>query len=138
MEKNYSNGEITVNWKPELCIHSTKCWKSLPRVFNPRAKPWVNMEGATTEAIRQTVLACPSGALSLKEEEVVVEKPVATSETEVCPLPNGPLQLTGRLRIVNEAGEEVIKTDKTFFCRCGSSANKPYCDGSHRKIGFQG
>lgn len=138
MEKNYTNGEITVNWQPEKCIHSTKCWKSLPRVFNPRAKPWVNMAGGTTEAIRTAVLNCPSGALSLAE---TTETPlqVATSDThvEVCALPDGPLLVTGEVRVKNEAGEIVVKTDKTFLCRCGASANKPYCDGSHRKIEFR-
>lgn len=137
MEKNYTNGEITVNWQPEKCIHSTKCWKSLPRVFNPRAKPWVNMEGGTTEAIRNTVLNCPSGALSLGNAEPLTENISPLAEVEVLPLPNGPLQITGELRVKNEAGEVVVKTDKTFFCRCGSSANKPFCDGSHRKIDFR-
>jgi len=138
MEKNYSNGEITVNWQPEKCIHSTKCWKSLPRVFNPRAKPWVNMEGGTTEAIRTTVLNCPSGALSLAVPETTSEvTKTPTSTVEVCALPDGPLQITGVVSVKNEAGETVLKTDKTFLCRCGGSANKPYCDGTHRKIEFR-
>lgn len=135
MEKQYTNGEITVNWKPELCIHSTKCWKSLPRVFNPRAKPWVNMEGAATEAIRETVLNCPSGALSLGEVATQIE--AVSPQVEVCALPNGPLQVSGQVVVKNEAGEMVVKTDKTFLCRCGASANKPYCDGTHRKIEFR-
>jgi len=138
MEKNYTNSEITVNWQPEKCIHSTKCWKSLPRVFNPRAKPWVNMAGDTTEAIRTTVLNCPSGALSLAEStEVSKPVPIPAAQVEVCALPDGPLQVTGEVHLKNEAGEIVVKTDKTFLCRCGASANKPYCDGSHRKIEFR-
>ncbi len=137
MEKNYTNGEITVNWQPEKCIHSTKCWKSLPRVFNPRAKPWVNMAGGSTEAIREAVLNCPSGALSLAETATPAPKTITAAEVEVCPLPNGPLQITGEVRVKNETGEIVVKTDKTFFCRCGASANKPFCDGSHRKIEFR-
>lgn len=137
MEKNYSNGEITVNWQPEKCIHSTKCWKSLPRVFNPRAKPWVNMAGGSTEAIRNTVLNCPSGALSLAETKSAPANTISVSAVEICALSNGPLQITGEVHVKNEAGEIVVKTDKTFFCRCGASANKPYCDGSHRKIDFR-
>ena len=60
----YSNEEITVVWKPELCQHSTLCWKGLIEVFNPKAKPWVNMEGADSERIMNQVQRCPSGALS--------------------------------------------------------------------------
>lgn len=63
-EKRYSNDEITVFWKPEVCIHSTNCWKALLPVFDPRKRPWVNMAGATTEEIMATIDKCPSGALS--------------------------------------------------------------------------
>lgn len=62
--KEYTNGEITVVWKPNRCIHSTKCWKGLLPVFNPKKKPWVNMDGASTEQIMDQVNQCPSGALS--------------------------------------------------------------------------
>lgn len=116
MEKNYNNGEITVNWKPDLCIHSAKCWKSLPRVFNPRAKPWINMAGGTTDAIRTTVMNCPSGALSLAETaETPKQTNAITSAVEVAVLPNGPLLVNGAIAVKNEAGELVTKTDKTFF-----------------------
>ncbi len=62
--KTYSNGDVTVIWKPGLCQHATFCFRGLPTVFNPKARPWVNVEGATTEAIIAQVGRCPSGALS--------------------------------------------------------------------------
>ncbi len=65
--KTYSNGEITVVWKPGTCIHSTICWKEatgLPDVFNPREKPWIKIKGAGSERIIEQVRKCPSGALS--------------------------------------------------------------------------
>ena len=68
----YSNGQITVVWKPELCQHSTICWKGLLQVFNPKERPWINMNGASTERIIEQVRKCPSGALSyfLNDEKV--------------------------------------------------------------------
>ncbi len=63
-EKRYSNDEITVVWKPDLCVHSTNCWKSLTPVFDPRRRPWIDMAAANTERIMATVDKCPSGALS--------------------------------------------------------------------------
>ena len=62
--KKYDNGEITVVWKPGVCIHSARCAKGLPAVFNPAEKPWINVKGADTEAIINQVNQCPSGALS--------------------------------------------------------------------------
>lgn len=61
---NYSNGEITVVWKPELCQHSAICFKGLPEVFDPRIKKWVNPNGASSERIIEQVKKCPSGALT--------------------------------------------------------------------------
>jgi len=62
--KKYSNGEVTVVWKPDVCIHSTVCWKGLIQVFNTKEKHWIKMDGASTERIIEQVKKCPSGALS--------------------------------------------------------------------------
>lgn len=73
-DKTYSNGEIIVHWKPELCIHSGNCARGLFAVFKPRERPWVRLENGTTEAIIQTVETCPSGALTWE--------PVASNQTK--------------------------------------------------------
>ena len=62
--KEYSNGEVTVVWKSALCRHSGNCVRGLPQVFNWAARPWINIEAATTEQIIAQVEKCPSGALS--------------------------------------------------------------------------
>jgi uncharacterized Fe-S cluster protein YjdI len=64
--KRYDNSEITVIWQPDLCQHSANCVKGLPQVFDPKAKPWINIHGADTETIIKQVQQCPSGALSFK------------------------------------------------------------------------
>lgn len=64
--KRYSNGEVTVVWKPSLCIHSAICFHGLPKVFDPRMRPWVRPEAASTDAIVAQVARCPSGALSIE------------------------------------------------------------------------
>jgi len=64
LTKEYSNGEVTIVWKPALCIHSTNCCKGLPPVFNPRVQPWINAAGATTAQMVAQIQKCPSGALS--------------------------------------------------------------------------
>jgi uncharacterized Fe-S cluster protein YjdI len=69
--KKYTNGEVTIVWKPNVCIHSTLCWKRSPEVFDPRKHPWITPENSTTEKIIDQVKKCPSGALSfyLNQEE---------------------------------------------------------------------
>jgi uncharacterized Fe-S cluster protein YjdI len=79
MTKEYTNGEVTIVWKPKVCIHSAKCWRGehgLPEVFNPSSTPWINASGANTQRIIQQVKQCPSGALSfyMNGDSVVPEK----------------------------------------------------------------
>lgn len=60
-----------------------------------------------------------------------------TETTKVIFLENGPVQVVGPLVISGQYGEKTT-TETLYFCRCGQSKNKPYCDGSHRTAGFKG
>jgi CDGSH-type Zn-finger protein len=53
--------------------------------------------------------------------------------------PNGPLRVEGPIKLINTDGKEIDLTGKPAIslCRCGGSTNKPFCDGTHSKIGFQ-
>ena len=62
----YPNGEITIIWKPKACIHSAICVSTLPKVYDPKARPWIRTENATTQELLDQVAKCPSGALSIK------------------------------------------------------------------------
>ena len=65
-QKEYSNGEVTIIWKPKLCQHSGVCVKTLPQVYNPKERPWIKPENATSQELINQVAKCPSGALSIK------------------------------------------------------------------------
>lgn len=139
--KEYSNGEVTVVWKPNLCMHSEICFNGLPEVFNPKARPWINAEGASTKRIVEQVKKCPSGALSyyLHEEGAAPEEQQPKGQAIVAEvLPNGPLMVQGAITIKHSDGTTTQKEKNTAFCRCGASGNKPFCDGSHKKVGFEG
>ena len=140
----YTNDEVTVVWKPKVCIHSTICWKGLIEVFNPKARPWIKMDGASTDKIIEQVRKCPSGALSYyinaeapadEPEKVVAE---AANIMKIQVTPNGPYIIKTECLIVHGDGRQETKTGTVALCRCGASESKPYCDGSHRKTGFQG
>ena len=64
MTKRYSNGEVTVIWQPGLCRHTGICARGLPLVFDPRRRPWIELEHADTDTITAQVERCPSGALT--------------------------------------------------------------------------
>ena len=59
------------------------------------------------------------------------------SDIEVEPLYNGPLMVTGNVEIVTGTGHTVRRITRAQLCRCGGSRNKPFCDGTHSKIGFK-
>lgn len=135
--KHYSNDDITVVWKPGLCIHSKKCWTGLPSVFDPRVKPWVKIEGAGTNDIITQVDTCPSGALSYFRNDKVEDIVAPSSNTKIEVTKNGPLLVHGDIVLRDKHGNESTKNKVTAFCRCGQSANKPFCDGTHNTCGFK-
>ncbi len=137
--KEYTNGEVTIVWKPDACIHSKLCFNGLSQVFDPQARPWVNAEGASTEAIIAQVNKCPSGALSYYLNDDAGDGPVKSENERIVEISqNGPLMVYGNLTIKYPDGREEKQHRVTAFCRCGSSSNKPFCDGTHRKVGFEG
>ncbi len=132
----YRNDRIAVYWEPKLCIHFAYCFFSLPGVFQPQNRPWVDVDGADPDLIASTVAGCPTGALHFERldggpQEAVPEE--TTIEAEL----NGPLFVHGPIRLVNHRGELIREDTRLALCRCGASENKPFCDGSHRKIGFR-
>ena len=64
LKKEYTNGEVTIVWQSEKCIHSANCVKNNPDVIKPKEKPWIIAENSTTKKIIDTVNKCPSRALT--------------------------------------------------------------------------
>jgi uncharacterized Fe-S cluster protein YjdI len=69
--KTYHKDDLTVKWEPHKCIHSGICFMGLPKVFDPRRKPWVDMEAGLRDDIIRQVKACPSKALSFEADQKV-------------------------------------------------------------------
>ena len=62
--KTYTLQGVTVTWKPALCRHTGICARGLPAVFNPRRRPWIELQHSDADTITAQVEKCPSGALS--------------------------------------------------------------------------
>lgn len=146
-DRKYSNKEITVHWKPAKCIHATTCYRELREVFDPRKRPWVNMEGSSTNKIIDIVRRCPTDALTYEwnEKGKVSDKPpesalaiadkLKTAENhpaEIRIMNDGPYVVEGDFTIIGSDGQELKRMLMTSFCRCGASEEMPFCDGSHR------
>jgi CDGSH-type Zn-finger protein/uncharacterized Fe-S cluster protein YjdI len=63
--------------------------------------------------------------------------PVRDGVLAIDPQSNGPLRVRGNLEIASGTGRAVARVTSAYLCRCGASANKPFCDGTHAKIGFR-
>ncbi len=148
-DRKYSNDDITVYWKPSECIHSAICYKNLLEVFNPSKRPWINLKGGTTNEIIDIVKRCPTDALTYTNNDGTASQKSPGKDITLSPenrssedivkidiIKGGPLLVEGDVKITNSDGSEVKKPKIAYFCRCGHSSRMPFCDGTHRKIGF--
>ena len=147
--RKYTNGEITVYWKPSDCIHATTCYRELIAVFNPRKRPWIDMDGAPTEKIIDIVKKCPTNALTydwnnpvknsdkpgdgalLINEDARIEE-IKDRPVEIRVMKNGPYVIEGNFTVIDSDGQKQKPMLMTSLCRCGASEEMPFCDGSHR------
>lgn len=134
-ERVYRNEKIEVLWEPGLCIHVGNCFRGLPEVFQPQSRPWIKVDAAMPDEIAEVVMTCPTGALHFRRLDGGPQEP-QPEETVVNVRPNGPLYLRGRIRIEGSGGRLIREDTRVALCRCGRSQNKPFCDGSHRQVGF--
>lgn len=67
--KEYKQGNITITWEAEKCIHSANCAKGLRTVFQPKEKPWIKTDVETDEKVMNQIDECPSKALGYRREE---------------------------------------------------------------------
>lgn len=131
----YQDDRIQVLWEPKLCIHVQNCVRGLAEVFDAESRPWIHVEAADADRIAKTVATCPTGALHFHRLDGGPQEEGA-DKTLVEPRPNGPLFLRGRIRVEDADGNLIREDTRVALCRCGGSANKPFCDGTHRTNGF--
>ena len=122
----------------ELCIHAAFCIG--------RTRPIAEMLADTGDSdVRSDVMGridhCPSGsysyALSRGGESIEVDLPEAISVLEEENDQASALWVTGRIPVLRADGRPLETRNRMTLCRCGHSANKPLCDGTHRTIGFR-
>ena len=66
--KTYRGRDVDVSFDPEVCAHAAECVKGLPAVFDTRARPWIQPDGAPAADVVEVVGRCPSGALRIERD----------------------------------------------------------------------
>jgi CDGSH-type Zn-finger protein/uncharacterized Fe-S cluster protein YjdI len=131
----FKGRDIEVTWSKSRCIHFAACVRALGAVFEPGRRPWVIPDAATASEVAEVVRRCPAGALHYHLPGGPAELPEPVNK--ITPWPHGPLYLRGNLEVVGENGAPHLRDTRVALCRCGNSANKPFCDGSHVRVGFR-
>lgn len=131
----YVGEEEAVTYDVNRCIHVRACVEGLSAVFDPDERPWIRPDNADVEEVAAVVRDCPTGALHFESNEGV-DEPIPEGN-RITVVPDGPLYLHGGIGIETPEGESLLTDTRVALCRCGASGNKPLCDNSHTKIGFE-
>lgn len=122
--------DVTVNFAGKRCIHGRVCVTQAPGTFLADVEgPWIIPDATDVEILCGIIRQCPSGALTYERRD---------GRAEPAPPAN--------LVTLRENGPYAVRADMTLdgmrpgyratLCRCGASKNKPFCDKSHKYIGF--
>ena len=135
VQREYRTGQIVVYWEPQLCIHTARCLRGLPQVFDINRRPWIKVEAASADQIAEVVARCPTSALRFERLDGGPQEQ-APEQTTIQATPDGPLYVRGDLKIIDQ-DRSIHKLKRAALCRCGHSKNKPFCDGSHWEVDFK-
>lgn len=133
----YKGTSETVIWDRRLCIHVGECGRAKGDLFVNGRKPWCDPNLADRADTAAVVTRCPTGALGLRDIGGATIAESAPAENELTVSNDGPLYACGDLKIDGAADDMQSVSRRAALCRCGASKNKPFCDNSHREIGFQ-
>lgn len=131
----YPGQAIDVQWDGRLCIHVGECGNAQGDLFVAGRDPWCIPDGSSKAEVREIVERCPSGALTYRDKDGTPES--APHENTVTVAYNGPLYAHGDLAIEGAPDDMPGVRWRAALCRCGQSANKPFCDNTHLKAGFE-
>lgn len=125
--------EVTVMFDGKRCVHSRNCVLSHPEVFVPNVQGgWIFPDAAPAAEVIRIGQNCPSGAIRVTRNDAAESSDAAPKVNTLRVRENGPLALEAPILLRGVAQD----SPRATLCRCGASANKPFCDGSHVKAGF--
>jgi CDGSH-type Zn-finger protein len=128
----YEGDGLTLDDDLTLCTQAGYCgdrfenvWAMIERAADP----------ATRERIRTMSRLCPSGRIRTRLPDEGPDEP--DLPVSIAAIEDGPLWVRGGIEVVGAEGEPYEVRNRQTLCRCGSSGNKPFCDGTHNQVGFK-
>lgn len=131
--KQYVSDKIDVTYDVKRCIHAAECVRGLPAVFDTAKRPWIQPTNASADDVAEVVMRCPTGALHFERKDGG-EAEAPPARNRIVPTVDGPLHVRGDVQI--ETGDGTVADTRLALCRCGQSANKPFCDNAHKAAEF--
>jgi len=133
--KDYPGRVLTVHDNRRICAHVGYCTAGAPGTFRKDERLWISAEGDPPVVVKQTISRCPSGALAYSENGQRHEERERPAGVSICR--HGLYEVVGGPGLQGQVESPPVCTEHCTLCRCGESANKPHCDGSHREAGFR-
>lgn len=131
----YEGAAVDAQWDKRLCIHVGECTRAKGEIFKSGRKPWGQPDNAEADSVADVVARCPTGSLTYaRKDGGAAETP--DQENTVFVSSRGPLYVRGDLRIEGVPDDMPGVAFRAALCRCGKSANKPFCDNSHEGSSF--
>lgn len=134
-EKTYTGKDIEVTFDLKRCIHAAECGRNLPSVFDVKQRPWVQPDEASADRVAEVVARCPSGALQFRRLDGGEQEAIPEQNT-IRIMDKGPFVIHAQATLTDEKHQPLHEDTRLTLCRCGASANKPYCDNAHAESGF--
>jgi CDGSH-type Zn-finger protein/uncharacterized Fe-S cluster protein YjdI len=125
------NGPLAFNAPLTIAGEDAGYRATLCRCGLSKNKPYCDNSHAGGEGVDAFIA---TGECAAKESQPLESR---DGGLNIDPQKDGPLKVSGNLEIVTGTGHTVNRTAQSWLCRCGHSQSKPYCDGSHRKSGFE-
>jgi CDGSH-type Zn-finger protein/uncharacterized Fe-S cluster protein YjdI len=120
------NGPLAINAEIELAGVPIGMRATLCRCGASNNKPYCDSSHVRMGFLATGEPATAESAPLMKRDGVLT----------ITPYPNGPLGIAGPIEIISGTGRTIARLQQTALCRCGHSARKPYCDGTHARVGF--
>ena len=133
---DFPGKKVNTSWDGRLCIHVQECTRARGELFKSGRKPWGEPDRGEPDYLAEVVRRCPTGALTYQRlDGGPGESPARANRAVVSN--NGPLYVEGDLRIDGAQDDMPGVRFRAALCRCGDSANKPFCDNTHEKTAFR-